>query len=164
MSDTPQTIAELKARLPQHGRLDWIGLRSVKREPMTVVEEVEAITDRGLHGDHHLQRQPGGKRQVTLIQAEHLPAIAALSGHDAVPPDWLRRNLVVSGINIYALRDRQFSIGDVLLEGSGICAPCSRMEKTLGPGGYNAMRGHGGINARVLEGGVIRVGDVVKVV
>jgi MOSC domain-containing protein YiiM len=161
--DSPQTIAELKARLPQHGRLDWIGLRPVKRGPMQIVEEVEVVTDRGLHNDHRMQRQPGGKRQVTLVQAEHLPAIASLSGHDAVPPDWLRRNLVVSGINLYALRDRQFSIGDVLLEGSGICAPCSRMERTLGPGGYNAMRGHGGITARVLEGGVIRVGDVVKV-
>lgn len=162
MSDTPRSIAELKACLPQQGRLEWIGLRPVKRGPLQVVDTVEVIVDHGLLGDHRMQRQPGGKRQVTLIQSEHLPAIAALCGHEVVPPAWLRRNLVIAGINLYALRERRFRIGEVLLEGSGICAPCSRMESTLGPGGYNAMRGHGGINARVLEGGRIRIGDVVR--
>jgi len=162
MQDKPSTIAELIATMPQTGQLQWIGVRPVKREPLQVITEVEAITDRGLQGDHRMQRKAGGKRQVTLIQSEHLPAIASLSGHAEVLPEWLRRNLVVSGINLYALRDKRFFIGEVLFEGSGICAPCSRMEKTLGPGGYNAMRGHGGINAKVISGGVIRLGDSVR--
>ena len=70
---------------------------------------------------------------------------------------------MVSGINLLALKDKQFSIGEVVLEFSGLCHPCSRMEEYLGPGGYNAMRGHGGINARIITGGVIHVGDAVEV-
>ena len=102
-----------------------------------------------------------GKRQVTLIQREHLAAVAQILAKPEVRPASVRRNIVVSGINLLALRDRGFSIGEVLLEGAGICAPCSRMEEVLGPGGYNAMRGHGGIVCRILRGGKIRIGDPV---
>lgn len=110
-------------------------------------------------------REPGDgpKRQVTLIQAEHLAVIGALLGRDvAVDPGDLRRNLVVSGLNLRALKGTVFTIGEVVLEASGECHPCSRMEEALGPGGYQAVRGHGGLNARVLRSGILRVGDVVR--
>jgi MOSC domain-containing protein YiiM len=80
-----------------------------------------------------------------------------------VAPELLRRNLVTRGINLLALKDRRFRIGAALLEGSGECAPCSRMEETFGPGGYNAVRGHGGITARVIRGGTVRVGDPIEI-
>lgn len=115
----------------------------------------------GLDGDHYISSRDG-PRQVTLIAAEDLAAIGQfLAGVDA-RPEQLRRNLVTRGVNLLALKDRRFSIGPVVLEGAGECAPCSRMEETLGPGGYNAVRGHGGILARVVEGGEIRLGDPVK--
>ena len=102
------------------------------------------------------------KRQVTLIQAEHLPVVASILDRDApVDPELLRRNIVVSGINLLTLKDQRFRIGGVILEGSGPAVPCSRMEENLGPGGYNAMRGHGGITARVIEAGTIAIGDEV---
>ena len=68
---------------------------------------------------------------------------------------------MVSGINLLALKDKRFRAGDVLLEYTGACHPCSKMERALGAGGYNAMRGHGGITARVLEAGLLRIGDRV---
>jgi MOSC domain-containing protein YiiM len=123
------------------------------------VERVE-ITATGLAGDRYAGRS--GKRAVTLLQHEHLPVIAELAGVEAVDPVLLRRNLVVAGINLLALRGRRFRIGTALLEGTGPCAPCSRMEETFGPGGYNAVRGHGGLTARVLEPGVIALGDRVE--
>lgn len=153
-------VKELLDTIPRSGRLEWIGLRPATRAPVRAVSEATAAAGRGLIGDRYADN-PGSKRQVTLIQAEHLAVIAALTGRAAVPPEWLRRNLVVSGINLLALRDRPIRIGAVLLEGTGLCHPCSRMEALLGPGGYNAMRGHGGITARVVTDGVLRVGDTV---
>jgi MOSC domain-containing protein YiiM len=154
-------VKELLAVIPQTGRLEWIGLRPAHRAPVHAVSEAVAEVGRGLIGDRYAE-SPGTKRQVTLLQAEHLPVIAALTGHDRISPEWLRRNLVVSGINLLALKDKPFRVGDVLLEGTGLCHPCSRMEDVLGPGGYNTMRGHGGITARVLTSGVLRLGDLVE--
>jgi MOSC domain-containing protein YiiM len=158
-------LARLFAQLPRAGRVDWIGLRPARGAPMREVASAAAADGAGLRGDRYMQGRSGsGKRGITLIQAEHLPAIAALAGHPAVAPAILRRNLVVSGIPLIALKDRRFRIGDVMLEGTGPCDPCSRMEDALGPGGYNAMRGHGGICARILCGGDIRLGDAVAAV
>lgn len=177
------TIHDLRSTFPRAGRLDWIGLREGRRLPVRSVSEAAAHPLVGLLGDHGkvapprltaltggevsprppVSPVPGGpgRRQVTLLQAEHLPVIAALAGLDAVAPEQLRRNLLVSGISLLALKDRRFRIGEVVLEGTGECHPCSRMEETLGPGGYNAVRGHGGLTARVIGGGTLRVGDVV---
>jgi len=160
MLDDDTTLADLRARFPRSGRVAWIGLRPAPRAAIRIVETALLTADAGLEGDHRAARS-GGKRQVTLIQHEHLGAIAALAGLDAVDPALLRRNLVVSGISLAALKDRCFCIGEAVLEGTGECQPCSRMEENLGPGGYNAMRGHGGITARVLQSGLVRIGDTV---
>lgn len=123
---------------------------------MHVVQEAQIGLD-GLAGD----RSRAGKRAVTLIQAEHLPAIGAYLGRDAVDPMDLRRNIVISGLNLASLKDRQIAIGDAVLHLSVICAPCSRMEETFGCGGYAAVRGHGGWCAEVITPGVVRIGDPV---
>ena len=88
--------------------------------------------------------------------------MARILGKSEIPPELLRRNIVVSGINLLALKHQQFQVGEVLLETTGICAPCSRMEENLGAGGYSSMRGHGGITAKIIQGGQIKIGDVVK--
>lgn len=135
---------------------------------MLSVDGVLAIRDHGLAGDRSALARPGGRRQVTLMQFEHLPVISALVRAPELAPELLRRNLVISGLNIIAARSLfndqpvQLTIGDqAVLELTGPCEPCSRMEETLGPGGYNAMRGHGGRTARIIEGGLLRVGDRV---
>lgn len=162
--DSKSTIAQLLGTLPQQGRLEWIGLRPARRAELLAVPEAEVLTDARLAGDHASPR-PGGKRQLTLVQHEHLAAVAGFLGLDGpVAPGRLRRNLVVSGLNLLALKGRQVQIGEsVVLDITGECHPCSRMEEELGPGGYNAMRGHGGLTAHIAQGGIIRVGDVVRV-
>ena len=157
-------LARLFAQFPRAGRVQWIGLRPARDVDMDPVDTAQAYAGQGLDGDRYMRASGSGKRGITLIQAEHLPAIAALSGRDAVSPALLRRNVVVSGIPLIAFKGRKFRIGDVLLEGTDSCDPCSRMETALGPGGYNAMRGHGGLCARILEGGELRLdAEVVAV-
>jgi MOSC domain-containing protein YiiM len=158
-----EDLRELMTRFPRQGRLEWIGVRTQRRGQVQVLDQVLAQAGVGLAGDHY-QTKGRGLRQVTLIQAEHLPVIGALTGHRDLDPGLLRRNLVVAGVNLLALKDMRFRIGPVVLEGAGLCHPCSRMEEVLGPGGYNAMRGHGGLNARILEAGLLRLGDPVVVV
>lgn len=154
-------VAKLMARPTNSGTVEWIGLRGERRGPLKSVTEAEAVPGKGLAGDH-FHGQGDGKRQVTLIQGEHLDAVGAFLRGSSADPSMTRRNIVVRGINLFSLQDRRFRIGNVVLEHTGPCHPCSRMEENLGPGGYNAMRGHGGITASVVEGGAIRVGDAVE--
>ncbi|SDK37108.1 MOSC domain-containing protein YiiM [Catalinimonas alkaloidigena] len=146
---------------PHAGALEWIGLRPGRDAPMQVVDEVEVQPGQGLKGDRFSGKN-SDKRAVTLIHAEHLTAVASYLHREDVDPGLVRRNLVVRGLNLLALKERQFRIGEeVILEWTGECHPCSKMEKNLGPGGYNAMRQHGGITARVIQGGTIRRGDAI---
>jgi MOSC domain-containing protein YiiM len=155
------TVRDRFGILPQQGRVEWIGVRPAHRAPVEVRERVEAHAGVGLAGD---RQRSGGRRQVTLVQAEHLDILASLlgAGPGPIDPSRLRRNLVVRGLNLLALRQARFRVGGALLEATGSCDPCSRMEEALGPGGFNAMRGHGGITARVLEPGIIALGDLVR--
>lgn len=155
-----KTIKDLKASLPQIGKIEWIGLRPERRSDVHSVEGVNVTVEEGLEGDHYSKQ--GGNRMVTLIQKEHLDVVSTLLKKNVLP-DSLRRNIVVSGINLLGLHKETFSLGsEVVLKCTGYCHPCSRMEENLGPGGYNAMRGHGGITAVVVSGGHISIGSEVK--
>ena len=153
-------LKELLATFNKSGTVQWIGLRPERRAEVSEVSEVLADPSTGLVGDR-FSGKPAAKRQVTLIQHEHLAVMAQLLGREEIAPALLRRNIVVSGINLQALKQRNFKIGSAILYGTGNCAPCSRMEEALGKGGYNAMRGHGGITAYVVQAGKISVGNSV---
>ncbi|MHB8283292.1 MAG: MOSC domain-containing protein [Caulobacteraceae bacterium] len=158
--DSSSVISRLLSAPMRPGVVSWIGVRPVRREPLSVVASVLLDPDFGTDGDHYHSRTTR-KRQVTLIQAEHLAAIAASLGLETIAPDLIRRNIVTTGINLRALKDRRFTLGEAVLEMTGECHPCSRMETIFGPGGYNTVRGHGGITARVVSGGVVRLGDAI---
>jgi MOSC domain-containing protein YiiM len=142
------------------GTVTWIGVRPDRRQAMLPKQYADLDPVEGLDGDRYRSRT-NQARQVTLIQAEHIAAIAVYLGLDPIRPDALRRNIVVSGINLHALKGRQFRLGSALCVATGDCHPCSRMEEILGPGSYNAVRGHGGITARILGAGQVRLGDTV---
>ncbi len=146
------------------GRLDWIGVRPARREPLLPLEQVQAIAGLGLDGDHRMKKTPGSARQVTLISREFIAQIEHFTGLAAIDPSTLRRNLVISGINLNALRRQRFRIGGAVFDATALCHPCSRMEEALGKGGVAAMIGHGGLCAKVIESGSLRLGDAVQLI
>jgi Uncharacterized protein conserved in bacteria len=156
-------IKDLFRIIPQKGNVEWIGVRAKKKEDLSAVESIKVNKGSGLVGDH-FKFSSSGKRQVTLIQKEHLNVISSILGEKRIDPKLTRRNIVVSGINLLSLKHQKFRIGSVILETTGICAPCKRMEENLGSGGYNAMRGHGGITAKVIEEGEIKLGDKIEII
>ncbi len=165
-----ESLQQLFDTLPQVGQVRWIGIRparivyvSGKTEAaeLKIVDQVEAIAGKGLVGDRYASKN--GKRQVTLIQWEHLAAIASMLHRDSVSPELLRRNIAISGINLLALKNKKFKLGTATLEYTGLCEPCSAIENTFGPGGYNAVRGHGGITCRIVESGLIGLEDELVV-
>jgi len=150
------------------GELSWIGLRPERRAEVVEVGSVQAIAGSGLAGDHRYENTLGSGRQVTLMSEEYVGQIAhflSLSGEavvaNAALARLLRRNLVIKGMNLEALRYQQFSIGGAIFEAGAICHPCLRMEELLGKGGIAAMIGHGGLCLKVVQSGKISVGDAV---
>jgi MOSC domain-containing protein YiiM len=152
-------IKELMNRFAKPGTVIAISVRPERMIPVKLVESVLAFKNKGLEGD----RSKGGNRQVTLIQKEHVQTVASFLGKSDLDFTLMRRNILVEGINLLSLKGKQFQIGEAILEYSGECHPCSRMEAALGNGGYNTMRGHGGITAKVLKSGVIKPGDILSI-
>jgi hypothetical protein len=168
-----ENLRDLVKRFRAEGQVEAIVLRPERQQLAHFVSEVQAEPGLGLIGDRRSQVMRVGlevrKRELTMFQSEHLPVVAGWCGLESLEATRLRRNLVLSGINLLAMRSPfpdlrlEWQIGEhVCLEVTGSCDPCSRMESELGLGGYNALRGHGGVTARLLVGGMICVGDRVQ--
>ncbi|MBC7755967.1 MAG: MOSC domain-containing protein [Bdellovibrio sp.] len=167
-SATNSNLRDLTAQFCQTGTLDAIYLRPARGILAQPTNRAVALAGRGLQGDRStLAGKIDGKRQVTLMQAEHIVVIEKLL-NKPINAALLRRNLVVSSINLLAakslFKDQKMllTIGNIVLEITGPCEPCSKMEAVLGRGAYNAMRGHGGVTAKVVVGGEFKVGDLVS--
>ena len=141
-------VSELVERAPQLGRVEGVALRPRRREPLVPVQSWDLAARRIDHG------RPG-KREVTLIQAEHVAVVGQLLGR---PVDYL----LLSGVTLLSLLGRRFAVGGVVLEATGVCDPCERMEEVLGEGGHAAVIGHGAICAQVVEPGLLAVGDTLR--
>ena len=143
MAETRGTIASLQI-CPAH------------REPMRMLESVQAIQDRGLEGDRHTQTGGGGSRQVLLMDEETLAALSLRAGV-------VKENITTRGIALKTLTPgTRLRVGDAILELTKSCTPCSRMDE-IQEGLRSALEGQRGMLARVVQGGTMRVGDVIRV-
>ena len=143
---------------------------------MESVSEVRAVPGRGLEGDRYAEgrgfysRKPGfGGREVTLIEMETIEAL--LHGVVNAAGDRLgiklsaadtRRNIATAGVPLNHLVGRDFWVGRVLMQGMRLCEPCKHLEDLTQRGVLGALIHRGGLRARIISEGVIRVGDVVR--
>lgn len=131
---------------------------------MELRQHVAALTDRGLEGDRYADQanRRGPDYQVTLIESEN---IAEFSQITDVPftPDMPRRNIVTRGVRLNELRGRRFKVGGATLEGLELCEPCSLFARRTHREVLQYFPRRGGLRARIVMGGHIRIGDLVVV-
>ena len=140
------------------GSVVSIWLKRFKRGPMDPVLFAEAVPGRGLAGNAN----QGGKRQVTLIDEARWQEACADVGID-VHPSMRRANLMLRGIDLEQSRGRTLRIGPVLIRVYNETRPCERMEEAqAGLRAALGKRWRGGVYGEIVEGGVIRAGDVAE--
>lgn len=159
---TPQPAPELNAP-----HVEAIHLATTAVGPTRPVPETTAVPGRGLLGDRY-ERGAGTfsdwpkDHELTLVEAEVLEDLA--QNHDVhFAPGETRRNLTTRNLRLNPLVGRHFRIGpDVLCEGTRLCEPCDHLERvTNRPNLCRLMKGRGGLRARILTPGTIRVGDAI---
>jgi MOSC domain-containing protein YiiM len=149
--------------VPGGGTIQHIFIAPGRGEPAGSLSEVEALADCGLRGDRYtdlaLRRSPD--YQVTLIESEQILAFAEALKLPLEPHE-SRRNLVTVGMNLNDLCQKRFFVGEAELEGLELCEPCATFAKYTHPEVVRFFVHRGGLRARILRGGIIRVGDIVK--
>lgn len=144
------------------GSIQHIFVAPARAEPMIPLREVEALTDRGLRGDRYAEaaNRKSSAYQLTLIEIENIQAFAKTSGLPLAPHE-PRRNLVTKGIALNDLCGKRFRVGDVELEGLELCEPCGKFAKRTHPTVVRFFVHKGGLKVRIIQGGIIRVGDTI---
>ena len=138
-----------------NGRVVHLFLAQVSGAPVKPVTEAVAVATRGFEGDRHARRAPGGQRQLLLVDVRHLRDLE-------LTPGALKENAVIEGLALETFpAGQRLRLGGALVELTGPCEPCHKVE-AIRPGLLRKSWGRRGQLARVLEGGSVRVGDVVE--
>jgi MOSC domain-containing protein YiiM len=137
--------------------VEAIHLGAAQVAELWTVESVRAVAGKGLEGDRHFHEEGASPGQaLTLVEAEVVEEVGLAPGET-------RRQLTVRGVKLNDLVGKRFRVGDVECFGVELCEPCLHLEELTRPGIINALVHRAGINADIVSGGTIRVGDPVIV-
>jgi hypothetical protein len=125
---------------------------------MQSVAQVECVAGSGLLGDRYFDHKDNYKGQITFFSADVFDGVRREVGNQACPPWAMRRNVMLSGIDLNALIGKQFTIGTVRFFGTEECAPCRWMDRAIGAGAREYLKGQGGLRARILSSGLLSQG------
>lgn len=125
--------------------------------PMIEVAEVECVAGKGLRGDRFFDWKEDYKGQVTFFEQEQHERLCAHFGESGLPPSVFRRNLITHGVDLNTLIGTEFEVQGVRFLGTQESAPCHWMNQAFAEGAEEALKGHGGLRAKILSDGVLRV-------
>ena len=123
---------------------------------MQEIDAVECVAGRGLRGDRYFDHKENYKGQVTLFAQEIFAELCRVLNLTEAKPAALRRNLLVSGIDLNDLVGKEFDLQGVRLEGVEECKPCYWMDEAVGPGAEAWLKSRGGLRCRILSDGWLR--------
>ena len=143
-------------------RVVSIQIAANRGEPLHEVNEVRAVPGKGLEGDRHFGRgdAPAYSRDLTLIESETLEALER-DHHIKLRRGDSRRNIVTSGISLNHMIGREFRLGEVLVRGEKLCEPCDHLASLIGKPAFQALIHRAGLRARIVKGGLVRIGDEI---
>jgi MOSC domain-containing protein YiiM len=131
--------------------------QSAGTHPLLSQPEVECVAGRGLRGDRFFDYKPDYKGQVTFLAAEVFAEVCRSVGVTGLSPGVARRNVITQGVDLNTLVGKRFTLQGIAFEGVSECSPCEWMDQAIGPGAAAALHGRGGLRARILSSGPLRV-------
>ncbi len=127
------------------------------KNPLLEVDDLECVAGRGIRGDRFFDYKEDYKGQITFFSSEVFAEVCRTLNADEKSPAVARRNVVTEGIDLNALIGKRFTVQDIEFEGVCECKPCYWMDQAIAPGAEEALKGRGGLRARILTSGVLRV-------
>ena len=119
-------------------------------------ESIECVAGKGIVGDRFFGFKEDYKGQVTFFSHEVYDRLCAQFQISNVPPSIFRRNIITQGVDLNSLIGQEFEIQGLRFLGTQESAPCYWMNQAFAEGAEEAMRGHGGLRAKILRGGMLK--------
>lgn len=143
---------------PQHVFVGHHG-REPGAEPMREVDQLECVAGRGIRGDRYFDHKTDYKGQITFFSMEVYEDLMTRMGIEDRPPSVFRRNVLTRGADLNALIGQEFTIQGLAFRGTEECRPCYWMDTAFAQGAFEALRGRGGLRAKILSDGILKKGD-----
>jgi hypothetical protein len=125
--------------------------------PTVELKQVECVAGQGLFGDRFFGFKESYQGQVTFFASEVFADVCGQLAVDEKSPGVTRRNIITRGVDLNTLIGQEFEVQGVRFAGVGECSPCHWMNEAIAPGAEAALHGRGGLRARVLTDGWLRV-------
>lgn len=121
------------------------------------VDTIECLAGRGIVGDRYLDHEKDFKGQITFFDWAVYQRIRDNFNLAELDPEKFRRNVLVEGVDLNTLIGKKFTLQGIEFEGVEECRPCYWMDEAVNPGVFDALKGNGGLRAKILNSGTLKI-------